>query len=396
MRDPQPLPVRPAPVVELVYFDAGGGHRASALALEAAIVRAGLPWQVRRTQLFEVLDPLGRFRRITGMAPEDVYNKQLARGWTLGLDQELRMLQGMIRWSHRALVRRLVPHWHAGGPAMVVSLVPNVNRALAESLALARPDVPFVTVFTDLADHPPHFWIEPTVTQHLVCGSPRAVAQARAAGCAPSHVHASSGMLLGAQFYDTPPLEHRALERTRLGLPNDRAVGLVLFGAEGSREMLAIAQRLTDTPLILACGRNAALAQALRALPRRASTVVLDYTPTMARTMQLADFFIGKPGSGSLSEAVHMGLPPIVVRNAWTMPQERYGTDWVRENGLGMVLRSFRQVAPAVAALTADLPRYRAATQRIRNRAVFEVPQLLAQILEDAAARSVQPLSQAA
>ena len=93
--------------------------------------------------------------------------------------------------------------------------------------------------------------------------------------------------------------------------------------------------------------------------------------------MQLADFFIGKPGSGSLSEAVHMGLPPIVTRNAWTMPQERYCTEWVGEQGLGLVLPSFRSIASGVQALLADLPRYQAATRRMHNRAAAEVPQAL-------------------
>ena len=61
---------------------------------------------------------------------------------------------------------------------LVVSLIPNFNRALAESLALARPGVPFVTVLTDMADHPPHFWVEPGVAQHLVCGTAHALQQA--------------------------------------------------------------------------------------------------------------------------------------------------------------------------------------------------------------------------
>ena len=51
--------------------------------------------------------------------------------------------------------------------------------------------------------------------------------------------------------------------------------------------------------------------------------------------MRLADFFIGKPGPGCLSEAVQLGLPVITIRNAWTMPQERYNAQWVREQGLG-------------------------------------------------------------
>jgi len=58
-------------------------------------------------------------------------------------------------------------------------------------------------------------------------------------------------------------------------------------------------------------------------------------------------FFIGKPGPGSISEAVQQGLPVIVVRNAWTMPQERYNTQWVEENGVGVVLDSFKPFVQA-------------------------------------------------
>ncbi len=378
------LPATRRPVVELIYFNAGSGHRASALALEAAIARAGLPWTVRLTHLFEVLDPTARFRQWTGMEPEDIYNRRLARGWTLGLGQELRLLQGMIRWSRKALVRRLAAHWQATAPDMVVSLVPNFNRSLGDSVAAALPGVPFVTVLTDLADCPPHFWIEPEVAgQHLVCGSPRAVEQARALGCDEARIHATSGMVLSPAFHDLPALD-RAAGRAQLGFDAQRPVGLVLFGGEGSRAMLPIARELPDTPLILACGRNAALARALRALPARAPRLVLDFTRDMPHYMRLADFFIGKPGSGSLSEAVQMGLPPIVTRNSWTMPQERYVTDWVRDNGLGLVLPSFARVAEAVQALQAELPRFQAAVARQRNQAAFEVPAVLARILAQA------------
>ncbi|MDF1486566.1 glycosyltransferase [Ramlibacter sp. H39-3-26] len=371
------------PTVELIYFNAGGGHRASALALEAGIRRAGLPWNIRRTNLFDVLDAQGRFRRLTGMDPEDVYNKRLARGWTLGLAQELKLLQGMIRWSHKALVRRLEHHWRAARPDMVVSLVPNFNLALGESVASALPGVPFALVLTDLADYPPHFWIEPGLDQHLICPSPRAVEQARAAGYPAGRIHATSGALIGPQFYDTQPID-RAAERQRLGLAPDRPTGMVLFGGHGSKAMQNIALRLPDTQLILACGRNAALAQTLRALPAQTPRLVLDFTPEVARYMQLADFFIGKPGCGSLSEAVHMQLPPIMVRNAWTMPQERYNTDWVRDQGLGVILPSFRHVAGAVKEVTGNLERYQAALRGLRNRAAFEVPAILSSILAQA------------
>jgi UDP-N-acetylglucosamine:LPS N-acetylglucosamine transferase len=366
--------------VDLVYFNAGGGHRASALALEAAIRHSGLPWEVRLVNLREVLDPKDGFRRLTGMDPEDVYNKRLARGWTAGLAQELKLLQRLIRWGHAPLVRRLQQHWLASEPDMVVSLIPNFNRALYQALASTLPGVPYVTVLTDLADHPPHFWVERGQAQHFVCGSDKAVQQARAAGHAQARVHASSGMIIRSDFYRPQPAD-RAGERLRLGLPAEGPVGMVLFGGQGSASMLGIAKRLPDTPLILACGHNQKLAQALQQLPARAARLVLGFTPEVARYMHLADFFIGKPGPGSLSEAVHMQLPVIVVRNRYTLPQERYNTDWVREHGVGIVLPSFAQVAAAVARLVGDLARYRAATARMQNRAAFELPVILQEIL---------------
>ena len=113
--------------IDLIYFNAGGGHRAAAMALDAVIREQGRPWRVRCINLFDVLDPTGRFRRVTGIAPEDLYNKRIATGWTLGLAQELKVLQGMIRLGHASLVQRLRQHWLRSEPDMVVSLVPNFN-----------------------------------------------------------------------------------------------------------------------------------------------------------------------------------------------------------------------------------------------------------------------------
>lgn len=367
--------------VDLVWFNAGGGHRAAATALEQVIQAQGRPWRVRKVNLTEVLDPAGLFRRVTGIEPEDLYNKRLASGFTLGLAQELKLLQATIRLTHATQVQRLARHWAAAKPDLVVSLIPNFNRALHDSLALACPGVPFATVMTDMADHPPHFWIEPDLPQHLVCGTDHAVRQALAAGCNPARVHRASGMILRPDFYFLPDLAREA-ERRRVGLDADTPTGLVLFGGTGSRAMTRIAAALPTTPLVLLCGRNEALADELRAMKASAPRIVVGYTPDVARWMRLADFFIGKPGPGSLSEAVHMGLPVIVTRNAWTMPQERWNTEWVRERGVGVVHRSFRSVRQAVQEIVADLPAWRARVQAVDNRAVFEVPEILQRVLQ--------------
>jgi hypothetical protein len=366
--------------IDLVYINAGGGHRAAATALEAVIREQGRDWRIRLINLFEVLDPLDVFRRTTGVKPEDYYNVRLARGWTLGLAQELRILQMLIKLSHKSLVAQLQRHWQKSAPDLVVSLVPNFNRAMYQALALACPRVPYATILTDLADFPPHFWIEPLQAQHFVCGTPRAAAQARATARRAASIHETSGMIINPSFYRDLKLDRRA-EMLKLGLDPDRPVGLVMFGGHGSRVMRGIAKHLDDVQLIMVCGHNAVLAEKLRKMRCGAPRVIVGFTAQMSYYMRLSDFFIGKPGPGSISEAVQQGLPVIVVRNAWTMPQERYNTEWVEENGLGVVLDSFKSIRAGVAQVVSHIDLYRAGVKRNRNRAVFEIPEILERIL---------------
>jgi hypothetical protein len=187
--------------IDIVYFNAGGGHRSAAQALQRVIREQERPWTVRTLDLFEVLDPKGRFESLTGMRPEAFYNLRLARGWTLGMSQELRLLQGLIRVASPAMRRVLERHWRENPPDLVVSVVPNFNRVMHDALHSVRPGTPCVTILTDLADHPPRFWIERGQRQYVVCGTPRAAAQARDAGVPDSRVFETSGMVLRPDFY---------------------------------------------------------------------------------------------------------------------------------------------------------------------------------------------------
>ena len=158
-------------------------------------------------------------------------------------------------------------------------------------------------------------------------------------------------------------------------------------------QRLEIAHRLPDRQLLLICGHNEKLRARLQALPHAAPMFVEGFTREVPRYMQLADYFIGKPGPGSLSEAVAMRLPVIVELNAWTLPQERYNAEWLREQGVGVVLPNFRGIARAVDELL-DPPayiRFRTATERMHNRAVFEIPEILESILEQSRLEPSRP-----
>ncbi len=375
-----------APKITFVYFDAGGGHRAAAEALRSAISGAHRPWEITCLNLQELLDEIDLSRKLTGVRLQDVYNAMLEKRWTLGAAQLLPIFHAAIRLYHRPIVRLLERHWREAPAEMVVSLIPNFNRALAESARNALPSAPFVTILTDLADYPPHCWIE-AESEYLICGTERAERQALEMGHPPERVFRTSGMILNPAFY-AETAEERPRRRESLGLDASRLTGLVMFGGHGARVMPAIARRLNSLAslqLIFICGRNQEIQARLQQIPFRIPVYIEGFTERVQDYMSISDFLIGKPGPGSVSEALQMGLPVIVERNAWTLPQERFNADWIQKMEIGIVLTNFRQIAPTVERLTdpAELERYRAKVRALENRAVFEIPEILAGILQN-------------
>lgn len=344
-------------------------------------------WDVRLVNLQQVLDSLDIFRKITGIRMEDIYNLILAKGWTLGSSALLPLMHGIIHLYHPAQVELLAAFWRENRPGMVVSLIPNFNRAIFDGLRKAGFDVPLVTIPTDLADYPPHFWME-NQQQYFICGTHKAVEQALSMGHPKRRIFQVSGMILRPEFY-APQEGNRGEERQRLGLDPEMPTGLVLFGGEGSNVMFPIAQRLgnssTNLQLILICGRNQRLRERLKALKTRTTLFVEGFTREIPYYMHLSDFFVGKPGPGSISESLKMNLPVILERNSWTLPQERYNADWVKEQGVGIVLDNFRAIEPTVKNLLEDgrLETMRRNIACVENRAVFEIPPILAKILTE-------------
>lgn len=374
--------------ITLIYVDSGGGHRAAATALSEMIRRQNRPWTVEMVCIQDIFNNIDFIRQYTGIDFQDVYNIMLRRGWTLGSAQMIRAMHLVIRMSHVSQVRALNHYWENSQPNLVVSLIPHFNRAIRESLENSWPDVPLVTLLTDIADYPPHFWIE-RESQYVICGSAQAARQAASLGIDASHILQTSGMILNPGFYESCAIDRDAA-RERLGLRPGVPTALVLFGGEGSGEMLKIAEALNRPgnalQLILLCGKNAALAAKLRAMTPHIPMFVEGFTRDVPHYMELADFFIGKPGPGSISEALAKKLPVIVQSNAWTLAHERYNADWVKEQGVGLVVHNFStEIQHAVKTMVApeNYARFRQRVAAMHNTAVYEIPALLEKIMTD-------------
>jgi 1,2-diacylglycerol 3-beta-galactosyltransferase len=370
------------PHVEIHYFNAGGGHRAAALALTDSLRRSGLQWNVELVQLQELLQSLDPIYQTVGFHSEKLYNGALKRGWTYGSKAFLRVLQKGISIEAPAFKRRLRKWWADRTPDLVISVVPNFNRVMFEALRLTHPATPFVTIMTDLADVPPHFWMEPQ-DQYLVCGTRKAALQAALSGFyRPERILEVSGMIIRPRFYEALKGEPK-LTREQLGLDPHSRIALVMFGGYGSEESGEVLEHLgrQGVSCILMCGRNEKLLETYRG---HHSVHAVGFTEQVEDYMRLADFFVGKPGPGSISEALLMGLPVIVTCNSRTMIQERYNVTWVEERGVGIGVANLRQLDEAVRHLlgAAQLDQYRCCAAALVNRAIFEVPPLLKAILD--------------
>ena len=372
--------------IHVVFHDGGGGHRNAAVALQTVISQQSRDWQIELIQFQDLTDRLDVLRKLTGIRIQQQYNILLQNGWTLGSTYLLRVLQAAIRLFHRPLVSLLEQFWREKPADLLISVIPHFNRQICESWTKAYPGRPFVTIITDLADFPPRFWIEPIKDQYVIAGTEKAADQARAMGHDEAHVFLTSGMILRPDFYVQDDSDPVALRR-ELGLREDLPTAIVLFGGHGSKVMYDITEKLdaAELPLqlILICGRNEELAGRLRSRQWKMPTHVVGFTKEVHRLMRAADFLIGKPGPGSIAEAMVRKLPVLIECNAWTLPQERYNAEWAKEKGVGIVLNGFEQVVQGVNQMLdpGALAAFRRNVAALENRAIFEIPEILARLL---------------
>jgi UDP-N-acetylglucosamine:LPS N-acetylglucosamine transferase len=372
--------------VHVVFHDGGGGHRNAAVALQTVISQQQRDWQIELIQFQDLTDRLDVLRKLTGIRIQQQYNIMLQNGWTLGSAQLLRVLQTTIHIFHRPLVNLLEKFWREKPADLLISVIPHFNRQIGESWTKVYPGRPFVTIITDLADFPPRFWIEPIKEQYVIAGTDKAVEQARVMGHDDDHLFLTSGMILRPDFYVEDNSDPVVLRR-EMGLREDLPTAIVLFGGHGSKVMYDITAKLDAAglpiQLILICGRNEELAAKLRARQWKLPVHVIGFTKEVHKLMRAADFLIGKPGPGSIAEAMVRKLPVLIECNAWTLPQERYNAEWVKENRVGIVLKSFRDVAEGVRQMLdpAILAEFRKNVAVQENRAVFEIPEILAKLL---------------
>jgi 1,2-diacylglycerol 3-beta-galactosyltransferase len=354
--------------VLFLISDTGGGHRAGAQAIGAAL---------------DEIDGTTRFEwRIDDIATHCTFPlSKLGSAYSAALRYAPPLYGALYhatngRRRYRTLVRfceplyreRLRDVFQQYQPDAIVSVHPLLNHAALRARADAgMQSVPIVTVVTDLG-RVHEGWLLPEADLTVVPAR-EVYARAIERGVPPDRL-----MLIGHPIH--PRFEDvsatKAEVRKKLGLPVDATVALLMAGGEGGGKLLpttlGLARAGLDFHLVVVTGRNAALRQKLNELAPSLATpmTVLGFRNDVPELMRAADLLVTKAGPGTIAEASVAEVPVVVYD--YVPGQERGNLDYVRTNGIGVVALTTSQVISSVARIVHNQERL--ANMRAQQTAV--------------------------
>ncbi|MGD2104056.1 MAG: glycosyltransferase [Anaerolineae bacterium] len=338
--------------VLLAFLNTGGGHRSPALAVgealeelygeqvdvELADVTAEcFPWPLRE------LDAIYQWMvRLNGWPWRLMYH-------VTNTPRRVAMLEGSWWLVTGKPIRTFLSEHPADA---IVCCHPLLKAPTAKALEMMGDQTPLITLVTDLAcGHAA--WFHADGEAYLVATKQ---ARKRALACAlpPDSVH-DTGLPVRRCFVHASEL-NRAATRSKLGLDPDRAVVLLLSGADGMGPLSPLLRGIVSgepSPQIVAVtGRNERLRARLASQRWPPSVHIEGFVHNIHEWMRAADLVVTKAGPSTIAEALVVGIPMVIYG---AVPgQEPPNVDYATEAGAAIWAPASHRAAQAVRELLSD------------------------------------------
>jgi 1,2-diacylglycerol 3-beta-galactosyltransferase len=334
--------------VLFLISDTGGGHRAGAQAVGAALDEIDgttrYEWRIDdiATHCTFPLSKLGPAYSAALRYAPPIY------GALFHATNGRRRYKTIVRFCEPLYRERLREVFTQYQPDVIVSVHPLLNHAALRARADAgMQNVPIVTVITDLG-RVHEGWLLPEADLTVVPA--REVYQRALERGVPPERLRLLGHPIHPRFEDVSATKSEL--RKKLGLPQDRTICLLMAGGEGGGKLLpttlGLAKAGLDYHLVVVTGRNAALKAKLEELAPTLPTpmTVLGFRNDVPELMRAADLLVTKAGPGTIAEASVAEVPVVVYD--YVPGQERGNLDYVRTNGIGVVALTTAEVVQSV------------------------------------------------
>lgn len=226
-------------------------------------------------------------------------------------------------------------------------------------------------------------WVQPEVDLYMV--EPYQVAPFLESQGVPDSRILPCGVPVDPVYQSLP---NRAEARQKLGLMRDIPALLILFGGTGigkpSRMIAGLKNARIHFQTVWVAGRNASLQKQLeRHLVGQEDSRVLGWTDNMHEWMAASDLLLGKPGSGTVVEAINSGLPilafdplPGIERRTCDLIEKWQIGRWVRhQEQLAEVMDDFLRHPQKLLTLRAN------AFEKARPKAARDAAQAIVDLL---------------
>lgn len=318
--------------------DTGGGHRASAQALEDCFVTLyGDKFSFNTVDLWSSHSPWPFYNM-----PKS-YFFLVKHPWLWRLNfrcSEPEFVHEFMFTGYAAIVdRRFRQAFSEYRPQLIVSVHPLMQHVPLKVLARVRAlnkskHIPFATVVTDLTRcHAT--WFHKAVDMCFVA-TDLVAQQAMRRGLKTSQI-TCHGLPIRPAFSWVNQVNKPELRR-KLGLDTLASTVMLIGGGEGMGKIAETAEALSsrlssEDQLIVICGRNITLAKNLSSRKWNVKISIKGFVNNMAEYMACCDCVITKAGPGTIAEALTCGLP--IVLNGCIPCQEEGNIPYVLQNGVG-------------------------------------------------------------
>jgi len=341
----------------MLISDTGGGHRASAEAIES---------------MLEQLRPGGTDVRVV-----DVYSDYCPFPYSNFVQSYSALAKQPLAWKATWYVSTLPPVKHflnscceascAAGfarmfkehdPDLIVSLHPltqqpslHVLHRMAKRAGHPERQVPFATIVTDLGSAHPT-WFDRTVDACFIPSDAiRKVAERRR--LKPEQIRQHGLPVRPAFWQEAKP---RRQLQAELGLDQARRTVLVVGGGDGVGSLRQIVDATAtslgeacpgEAQVIAVCGKNAKVRAELEsAVWNGVDVQVRGFVNRMSDYMECADVMITKAGPGTIAEATIRGVPTML--SSFLPGQEAGNVPFVTKNGFGDYSKDPKEIAKRV------------------------------------------------
>lgn len=341
--------------VLLIMSDTGGGHKASAQAISAAL--RDLYGDKVDCEICDIWTDYGTWPFNTAV-PSYQYLAKHPFLWKLTYEYGRFPVTQWLTQRICSLecwggIKRCLSSANADMIVSVHPLCQTLPLRVLKHLGGGERKVPFVTVVTDLGGGHP-LWFHRKVD---ACFVPSDVVHklAKSKGV-PESMLKQHGLPIRPGFETAQGDAEKAALRGELGLKHVRTA-LVVGGGDGVGKLGKIARELAaelgrdgggHAQVAVVCGKNEVLRQQLMAedWPENVHVSVQGFVRNMDQWMRAADCIVTKAGPGTIAEACASGLP--IMLSAFLPGQEAGNVPFVVDGGFGAYSTKPRVIAKTV------------------------------------------------